>query len=175
MSRFPTVPALDPGARLPALLGLLLGLGIIAQLVLGTGPLALPEVLGIARVARGSVPPVPPVSVPSALAARNLFVPPPLAGSTDTATPAPAPLGGAMVAGAIGVRGRRLALVMLADGHAVYVAPGGVVAGWRLAGIDAGGVRFRQGTQTITMAFGARAPAAPPPSEEGSEEESDQQ
>lgn len=175
MSRFPTVPALEPAARLPALLALLLVLGIVAQLMLGAGEVPVPDVVGVARVARGPVPAVPAVTVPPVLATRNLFLPPPLPGSAPATAPEATLPGGAQVAGAIAVRGRRLALVTYADGHAAYVAAGGHIGGWRLVAIAPDGVRLRQGARTITMAFGARTPEAPPPPESAGEDESDPQ
>jgi hypothetical protein len=177
MSRFPFLPApdrrtgvpaldgvlaLDGGAVLPAALALLLGLGIAAQLALGSGEAPVPESVGIAGLARRPVPAVPPARVPASLAGRALFLPSADAGSATAGTTGAAPAEpsfGAVVAGSVARRGRRAAVLLLPDGSSRYLLPGQGFAGWQLLAITQSAARFRRAGRDLTLGFGAAAPA----------------
>ncbi len=186
MSRFPFLPApdargvprpgggfalrpgggfavrLDSEAVLPAALAILLAVGIVLQLALESGEVPVPAGIGIAGMARSPVPPVPPALVPRGLAGRALFLPSADAGTANaTGVAAPtAPAFGAVVAGSLARRGRRAAVLVLADGSTRYLLPGQRFAGWQLLAITDSAARFRRDGRDLTLGFGAAAPAA---------------
>ena len=146
------VPPSGSSARLPALLVLVLLIAAAVQVML---PHANPLPVGgdAPRQTRLAPPPqVPLVSVPAALAVRALFTPPTGPGTAAAPTSV---LGGAVIAGTV-QRGRgRLAVVQETSGRVRYVPPGGMIAGWRIIGLSANGVRLSRGTDQITAAYGA--------------------
>ncbi|KPF78671.1 hypothetical protein IP88_03170 [alpha proteobacterium AAP81b] len=158
---------------LPVALAGVLALALLGQLVLGAAEEPLPDVGGIALVARRAPPEVPPARAPASLAGRDLFTPPAVAltGGGDVAAPPPqAAIGGAAVAGSVRLRGRTMVLLALPSGRRLYLGVGGSVAGWRLAAIDPGGARFVRDGRSLTVPFGAAAPA-PLPAEANPAEE----
>jgi hypothetical protein len=111
--------------------------------VAGAGTLPVPPSNGIGRGVRG-----------------RLFTPPAAPAPSGTGGTGALPAGPAVL-GSIGIGGRRFVLVEAADGHVGRVRPGGAIAGWRLLGIDAGGVRLARGKDTITVPFGGRVSTPP--------------
>ncbi len=156
-----TPPGLDPGAWLPAGLAALLALALALQLWLGAAVEPPPAALGVARTARPPAPAVPPVLVPAILTARDVFTPPPPPGTIAAVTGPTAPLGGATVAGTVAVRRRAVVVLTLPGGATRYLPRGGTVGGWVLIGFDNAGARFARDGKTITIAYGAAAPAPP--------------
>jgi hypothetical protein len=72
-----------------------------------------------------------------------------------------APLGGAVLAGTVSIKGRSYAVVQRPDGGISRLAVGARYAGWRLQSLSSTGGVFAQGKQRISMTFGmAPAPAA---------------
>jgi hypothetical protein len=143
---------------LPAGLAALLLALFVAQWFLpatSAPPVALP----VATTGRiGAPPAAPPSADPGPVLARPLFAP--RRPMNPGAGVAASPLGGAVVAGSIAVRGRPMAIVRAPDGAVRRLPIGGMLAGWRLAALDPGGARFRKGGETLTMAYGAAAPPA---------------
>ncbi len=148
------LPPSGSSARLPALLVPVLLSAAVVQVML---PYADPLPVGgdAPRQTRLAPPPqVPLVLVPAALAVRGLFTP--ATGPGTAAAPSDV-LGGAVIAGTV-QRGRgRLAVVQERNGRVRYVAAGGMIAGWRIIGLAANGVRLSRGTEQITAAYGAPA------------------
>lgn len=154
---------LDPEARLPALLALLLAAGIAAQLLLASGPQMPAPVAGVAMVARAPTPAAARVEVPEALAVRPLFGRLGVSGAADT--PEATALGGATIAGKVGRGGRRAAVVVQPGRSVTYLPVGGLLAGWTLTALDAEAANFRRGNERLRIVYGAQAPAAPEPGE----------
>ncbi len=171
-SRFPSLPALDREAALPAALALLLALGIGLQLLIGSDEAPVPQTVGIAGLARQPVPPVPPARVPPGLLTRALFLPAADAGTVQPGASAPSMSIGAVVAGSVARRGRRAAVLVLPDGGSRYLVPGQSFNGWQLLAISETGARFRRDGREMSLSFGA---AAPPPVDDTAEQPEDQQ
>ncbi|WP_211091112.1 hypothetical protein [Sphingomonas sp. S2M10] len=157
MSRFRSAPLrFDRQSRLPLLLTLPLAAALAFQLAVPADddlPPAGPLPGG--RRADGTVLPAPAVP-PIGMAARSgLFTPPPPVPAGGTAVAGP------VVLGSIAVRGARAALVQGANGRIARVAPGRMVAGWRLVAIEANAVRLARGTDKAIVPFGGRV--TPPP------------
>jgi len=162
--RFPfALPPSGSSARLPALLLPVLAAAALLQLLLPYGE-ELPAAGVPARQKHIAAPPeVPRVMVPAALQGRGLFSPA-AAPAAGVAAPTDV-LGGAVIAGTV-MHGRRLyAVVQERGGRIRHVAPGGMVAGWRIAGLTPSGARLQRGQEQFNAAYGAipTGPAAPAP------------
>ncbi len=153
-----TLPPKGSRARLPVLLAPLLVALAGLQLAL-PARVELPVVVGVARVGGGPAPAdPPPVFIPATLTAASLFAP-----SGAAAGPGAAPrdpLGGVVVAGVVQRGGARLALVQGPGSALHYVAPGGLVAGWRLIALRPDAALLRRGHDQLDLAYGAH-PASP--------------
>lgn len=112
-----------------------------------------------------------PRGVPGAVLARPIFAPSgaPAGGGTDGETVAAAdPLGGATIAGFIGV-GRARAAIVSQDGRVRRVGIGGTIAGWRLVGLTAEGAVLARGGERLRRGF-AEGAGGDSASEQNSEE-----
>lgn len=163
----------DRPAGLPLALAVLLALALAAQIVLAAlAPAAeFPPVARVARIGGGPLPAdPPPVTIPASLAGGSLFAPIPGVSGSKTGAAPPDPLGGVVIAGVV-QRGRtRLALVSAPGGALHYVAPGGLVAGWRLAALGPHSALLTRGSDHLDLAYGAHAVVAPPSSATDSSE-----
>jgi hypothetical protein len=169
--QFPiALPPSGSRARLPALIVPVLAAAAVLQAML---PYAEELQAGGVPARQKRIAPPPQtqlVSVPAVLGARSLFTPATSSGNAAAAAPTDV-LGGAVIAGTV-QRGRGLvAVVQERTGRIRYVGPGGTIAGWRISGLAASGVRLTRGNESINAAYGAIAarPAAPAPenSEDG--------
>lgn len=107
------------------------------------------------RAGGGAPAPLPRPAVPSpariaaaAAATRALFLPPP--------APAAGGAGGPVVAGAISIGRRTLAIVEEPGGRIRQVPPGGRIGEWRLLRISPGDVTLGQGNARTRIPFGGR-------------------
>ena len=147
------LPPRGSPARLPALLVPVLAVTAVAQLLLPRD-VALPPAGAVGRRLHPALPAdAGGVGIPAVLAGRALFSPRLSVDATQAPTD---PLGGAVFAGTVQQGGRRLAVVQLPQGRLTYLAPGGVIAGWRLAQLLPAGVRLVRGAEVITVNFGQR-------------------
>lgn len=155
MRRLPTIPPRDSRARLPVGLTLVLA-------ALAAGQLALPHAVSlppggtVAMLATGHAPPPPArIGVPAILAVRPLFAP-----VVQAAANAPIdPLGGAVIAGSVSRGGATFALVQMPGGVIRTVAPGAVIAGWRLVALTPAGAQLVRAGNSLFVAYGAHAVA----------------
>jgi len=156
-----TLPPKGSPARLPVLLAPLL-VALAAMQLAMPARVDLPPVAGVARVGGGSAPAdPPPVFVPGLLASASLFAP---TGAAAGPTAAPTdPLGGAVIAGVVQRGGMHLALVQGPGSALHYVAPGGMVAGWRLIALGPGSALLRRGRDHLDLAYGAHPIATASP------------
>lgn len=157
-----TLPAKGSAARLPVLLAPLLVALAAAQLVLPARN-DLPQIGGIARVGGGQPPVDPaPVFVPGVLSGGTLFAP--VTGASRAAgAAAPDPLGGVVIAGVVQRGASRLALVQGPGAVLHYVAPGGMIAGWRLVALGPGAAQLRRANEHLNLAYGAHPVSAASP------------
>jgi hypothetical protein len=150
------LPRRNDPAFLPAALGAVLVIALLAQLLL-TDEVVLPE----AEPAGAAVPlragaTVAPVLPPPALGQRSIFAQ--QGGGADAAVADP--LGGTVIAGAVRIGRQSYVLVDVPGGGTHSVAVGGTVAGWQLQTITAQGVVLVRGVERINRPFGTAAPAA---------------
>jgi hypothetical protein len=153
----------------PALCAGGLVLCLALQLAL-TGGVEMPEEVESAGQARAALPSISGQFVPSILLENSIFSP----GRTANGAAgdnAQAPLGGAVVAGAVSVRGRSYVIMQAPDGRVVRLAIGSVYKGWRLRALTGDGAVFDQGSQKLNLNFGAGAIQGPPQSAEYEEEQ----
>lgn len=171
--RFPLAPPRrDNGALLPALLAGLLAAACVLQLAAPTDPDLPPAAAAPpTRVARYAAPSVRLVSVPDVIEARPLFAP--SRAGTGAGDASGVVLGGAVVAGSVGYRGRVRAVVRNSDGTIDYVPLGRTIAGWRLVGLGAGAAQFARAGERIDVPYGA-ASVVQPAETEGEEEGADE-
>lgn len=164
----------DTPARLPLVLAIVLAIALAGQLVLATLFPATADLAAPAPAARLGAGPLPadppPVTVPASLSGGSLFAPiPGVSGAAAGAAP-PDPLGGMVIAGVV-QRGRaRLALVSGPGGTLRYVAPGGAIAGWRIAALGPHSALLTRGKDHLDLAYGAHPVVAPPSSAADSSE-----
>lgn len=144
---------------LPSILASLLAIGIAIQLVSAKREPDLPPVLAIStnRVSF-DMPAVAPVSVAPVIFARPLFAPRQslIAGPSAQTLP----LGGALVAGMVAVRGRAFAVVRRANGTVSNIPIGGAVDGWRLVALNPESGVFVKNNVRQQIAYGATPMAA---------------
>ncbi|MEO0031002.1 MAG: hypothetical protein RIS94_760 [Pseudomonadota bacterium] len=156
-------PASAEGARLPALCALALLAGAALQLALPQGG-AIPPDTGASRAADWRLPGIAALVAPSLADRASLFSPLRVVGQApaedDAAARPVGPLDGAFVLGTVRNGGRAIVLLREADGRIIRMAPGGSYHGARLVGIGDTAARFRQGGTTISIEYGAAAPAA---------------
>jgi len=139
---------------LAALLAVLLAVLLCAQFLLPQDRPAVPDVPSMA--ARQTAPQVTLVAADPVLARRSMFRPNRrVSAGPDAAGMAIGPLGGAVPAGIVRVRGTARLVLQTPDGKSVTLRPGQSWQGWRLIGIGNDEVRFRQGGETITLGLGA--------------------
>lgn len=143
-------------ALVPALCVAALALGLVLQLAL-VGEVEMPDEGWSGGGARAKMPTIAGQFVPKILLTRSIFSPTRTANS-DVGQAIEAPLGGAIVAGTVSIRGRSYAVVQRPDGVIVRLAVGGRYAGWRLRSLSSAGAIFDQGAQRLAITFGV-APA----------------
>ena len=156
-------------ALFPAICAGGLALCLLLQLAL-TGGVEIPEVSPSGGQTRADFPSIGGQSLPPILREKSIFSP----GRTATsagAEAAQAPLGGAVVAGAVSIRGRSYAVIQRPDGSIVRLGVGGFFEGWRLRALTSNAALFDQGAQKLILNFGARSVQAPPQSAEYEEEQ----
>ncbi len=154
------------GAALPAACALLLAAGAAVQLALPL-PGDMPEVANAGRAPEWRLPDTAPLPAPNLVDRPSLFSPMRLVGAsgataadgTQAAPPPEGPVGGAFVLGAMRAGGRRVLLLRTPDKRVLRMVPGGAFHGWRLLAIEDNSGRFRKDGKTISVAFGATAPA----------------
>jgi hypothetical protein len=147
-------PERAEGTVLAALLAVLLAVLLGAQFLLPSDRPAAPAVP--AMTARQATPQVTLVAADPVLGRRAMFQPTRLAGAgSDAEGMAVGPLGGAVPAGIVRVRGAPRLVLQTADGKSVTLRSGQSWQGWRLIGIGNDEVRFRRGGETITLGLGA--------------------
>lgn len=154
-------PKVSP-ARLPVLLAALLVPPVVLQLATPVR-IELPPIAGAALDdGNPQAADPPPVFVPGALVAGNLFAPVTRPSTAASAAP-PDPLGGAVIVGVVQHGTQRLALIQGPGAALHYVASGGSVAGWRLVTLGPADALLRRGRDHLDLAYGAHsvAPAAP--------------
>ncbi len=165
------------GAALPAACALLLAAGAAVQLALPL-PGDMPVVESASRAPEWRLPDTAALPAPNLADRPSLFSPVRLVGEGGAATsdgaqaaPAPeGPVGGAFVLGAMRAGGRRVLLLRTPERRVLRMTPGGAFHGWRLLAIEDDSGRFRKDGKTISVAFGATAPAG----EDGESSESDE-
>ena len=157
-------------ALLPALLAGLLALAAVLQLALTGGDTQLPAPGWIGGGARVSLPQFGAGLVPPVLRRLTMFDPARSAAGPAGSVPPTGPLGGAVVAGSISVRGRAVAIIQLPSGKVGRLAVGGSLGGLRLVALEPDGAVFQSGAKRIRVPFGA--PTITPAAAAGSEEES---
>lgn len=134
----------------------MLAFGFVLQLAL-TGDVEIPDESWSGGRPRAEMPRIVGQFVPPILLERPVFSPGRTAtGAADQAIQAP--LGGAVVAGTVSVKGRSYAVVQRPDGVVVRLAVGARYAGWRLRSLSSTGAVFDQGAQRLSLTFGV-APA----------------
>jgi len=149
-------PRRDDGSLLPALLSAVLVIAAGAQLSLASA-VDLPSVAVVPPPRPAVLPALPPAAlVPAPLLARAMFTPSRL----PTADAPSTPLDGAVIEGAVRTRGHAHIIVRLSDGHIRNMAPGDVVAGWRLLSIGDGAALMSRGGERRRFPFGASAAPA---------------
>lgn len=166
------------GAALPAACALLLAAGAALQLALPL-PGEMPEVATAGRAPAWNLPETAALPAPNLAERPSLFSPMRLIGAaggaatgdgTQAAPPPEGPVGGAFVLGAMRTGGRRVLLLRTPDKRVLRMVPGGAFRGWRLLAIEDDSGRFRKDGKTISLAFGATAPAG----EDGESSESEE-
>ena len=143
-------------ALVPALCASALALSFVLQLAL-TGAVEMPDESWSGGHPSAKMPSIAGQFVPPILLQRPVFSP----GRTATSVAdqaVQAPLGGAVVAGTVSVRGRSYAVVQRPDGVIRRLAVGGRYAGWRLRSLSSTGAVFDRGAQRLALVFGV-APA----------------
>lgn len=105
------------------------------------------------RQARVVLPSISGQTLPPILLQNPIFSPARTANDAKSAA-ALNPLGGAVVAGAVSIRGRSYAVIQRPDGAIVRLGIGSVYAGWRLRSLSTSGALFEQGAQKMTLNFG---------------------
>jgi hypothetical protein len=152
-------------ALLPAACTLLLGTGAAVQLALPL-PGDMPEDGAPSRAPQWHLPDTAVLPAPNLAERPSLFSPTRLVGDAGApgdaaaAPPPEGPVGGAFVLGAMRSGGRQVLLLRTPGKAVVRMLPGGAWHGWRLLAIDEDAARFRKDGKTMTLAFGASAPAA---------------
>ncbi len=141
---------------------------MIALQLLLTQEVALPDAGWSRGNRQAAMPQMAGGFVPTVLQERPVFDPSRTAQAKSDAA-VDLPLGGAVVAGVVTVRGRSHVIVQPAQGSPVKLAVGGYFRGWRLRSISADGAQFVKGGTPLRVALGG-TPAQPQP-EEPSEEE----
>lgn len=155
-SALPALPSRADGTLLPALLAAVLAVAALLQFALTDG-VALPPTgpVGVGAPVSPVADPVPR-GIPGAVLARPLFAPSATSGGGGggAADAAPAdPLGGAQIAGSIGVGRTRVAIVTLPGGRLRRVGIGGVIAGWRLVALTDEGAVLARGRERLRRGF----------------------
>ncbi len=158
--RFPlSFPSRAEGTILPGVLASVLVIALVIQLVSADREPDLPPVLAIgASRVDFDMPAVPPVSTPPVIFDRPLFAPRQslVAGPSNKALP----LGGALVAGTVAIRGRAFAVIRRANVTVSNIAIGGAVDGWRLIALRPEGAVFVKNNVRHQIAYGATRFAA---------------
>ncbi|MGV3510860.1 MAG: hypothetical protein ACO1OX_02535 [Novosphingobium sp.] len=150
------LPRREDDSMFPALLALVLAVLMVVQFLI-SDPIDLPE----ATVDIGRNTAAEPFVTDSVEAARiivesDVFSPVRSAGGGGDASFAD-PLGGAIVAGSLSVRGRAYAMVISPGGQVSRLAPGSRINGWTLLSLSSNGARFGRGTERIDLSYGAQA------------------
>lgn len=140
---------------LPACCAAVLAAAIGVQLAL-TGAVELPQRGWSGGGARWTMPEIGAVPVDPTLRAVPIFAPD---RTSVTGAAAGAPLGGAVVAGSVSVRGQVHAILQKGDGSIVRLPLGGRFAGMRLIGLSGDGATFLAGGKPLRVPFGATAVA----------------
>ena len=156
-------------ALFPAICAGGLALCLVLQLAL-TGGVEIPEDSPSGGQARAVLPSISGQPLPPILRANSIFSP----GRTAldaVGEAASAPLGGAVVAGAVSIKGRSYAVIQRPDGRITRLGVGGFFEGWRLRALTAKAAHFDQGAQKLILNFGARSVQGPPQSAEYEEEQ----
>ncbi len=141
------------------LAGVLL-LTLIFQLAITRAP-DLPPGGVVPTVAQPQMAEAGAVGIPPLLLQRPIFTPANLASRPGGPTTAPLPLDGAVATGSFSVGGRTTLVVQASDGKTTRLRPGNGYHGWMLTAITPTGAKFRRGAETVTLAYGAAAAAAP--------------
>lgn len=162
-------PARGSGARLPALLAVVLaGMAALQPVLQPAAPEPAPAVVSGGHVVRAVPDPAPVIA--TAAGARTLpFSPAPTAAAGAASTP----LAGAVIAGTVRIGGVPFAMVQMPDGSIRRVGIGARVAGWRLAALLPGGARLVRDGDTITPAYGHTLAGMPAPDAGGAQEGSE--
>jgi len=113
----------------------------------------MPAEMLAARQARVVLPPISGQLLPPILLQNPMFSPARTATDAKSASDK-ARLGGAVIAGAVSIRGRSYAVIQRPDGTIVRLGIGSVYAGWRLRSLSTSGALFEQGAQKMTLNFG---------------------
>jgi hypothetical protein len=153
-------------AAMPALCTAVLGVLAALQLAL-TSAVELPAQGWGGGGVRSALPAIGHVGIDPLLTRSPIFSPTRTAAAPD-GQGALAPLGGAMVVGAITVSGRALAIVQHANGSVTRLPLGASLSGMRLVALGRDGATFATATGRLQVAFGS-APAAPAANEETEE------
>ncbi len=154
---------------LPAMASAVLVLITALQLLL-TREIELPDA-GWSR-GNGSVT-MPSLSgrfVPTALREQPIFDPRRTAQAKTASAVADLPLGGAVVAGVVTIKGRSYAIIQPPQGSAVNLPVGSRFRGWQLRSISSDGAQFVKGGAPIRIALGG-TPTLSQPESLGEEEE----
>lgn len=146
-------PERAEGTVLAALLAVLLALMLVTQVLLPAERPALPDVPPAAL--RAGPTTIAAVSADPVLARRAIFQPVQTGGSRNGGAGPSAPMGGAVPAGIVRVRGAPRLVLQTPGGGSVTLRPGQSWRGWRLTAIGRDEVRFARGTETITLGLGA--------------------
>ncbi len=145
-------PSSADGTLLPAVLTGVLALTLAVQF-------ALPETIDLppaGPIGAGALMPrladPRPRGVPAAVLARPIFAPSGATADGEEGVAAADPLGGAVIAGFIGVGRARVALVT--EGKTVRrVGVGGTIAGWRLVGLTPEAALLRRGGERLVRPY----------------------
>ncbi len=152
-----SVPNRADDTILPAVLAGLLAVLLAVQLLLSGADPDLPPALAVsASRTKTTIPEMAPVVAARVIFDRPLFAP---RQSLTAAlrTGAASMIGGALVAGTVSIRGRSFAVVRRANGDVMNLGIGGVIDGWRLVALQAGGAVFVKGKESRVLAYGAAA------------------
>lgn len=144
-------------------------LALAMQLAL-TGKFEMQDASGSGGRPRTQMPLIAGQFVPSSLLTRPIFSPARTA-NIEADQAIVAPLGGAILAGTVSVKGRSYAVVQRPDGGITRLAVGARYAGWRLQSLSSTGGVFAQDKQRISMVFGIAPIAAATQTAENEEEQ----
>lgn len=135
-----------------------------------TADVEMPDDVVSSGQARAILPSISGQFLPPILLENSIFSPGRTA-NIATGDTAQAPLGGAILAGAVSIRGRSYAVLQSPDRRVVRLAIGATYQGWRLRALTPMGAIFEQGSQKLDVNFGAGAIQNPPQSAEYEEEQ----